>query len=1061
MQFSNYTIYSASAGSGKTYGLVKAYLRIILASKNPDLFRNLLAITFTNKAVFEMKNRVIEMLHKFSDEKILSEPQPMFSELCEELKVAAAELQKRSDRVLKYILHNYGAFNISTIDGFNHQLIRSFALDLHLNQFFEVQLDSKAILQQAVDNLLNQAGTDSELTKLLTDFSNDKIEEDKSWDTSFELLEVASMLTDENHFQELNSIKNKTLEDFKKLKLVLLQKKNYALKTIQQTAVDFLKLVEENGFDKSAFKGGYVYNFFHKLSENPENEPPSWDSAWQQNLEVEPLYGKTKSQNINTATLDSLQPLIVAYFKKIKNSFGMFHFVKNASKFVIPLALLNRIQNEIELIKDEENILPIWEFNGVISNEITTQPAPFIYERIGERFRHYFIDEFQDTSALQWKNFIPLILNAVQSESINKQRGSVLLVGDAKQSIYRWRGGKAEQFMDLYLNEVNPFYIEGQTVNLEDNYRSLKTIIDFNNHFFSFIASKFQSEKYKDLYLNATQNYPESKKNKHLKEGFLSIQFIDFESDSEEQENNRTDDNLSSNLTDREAKYCQAVEQTIEHANLSGANDKDICVLVRTNKEGLALATYLSSRGKNIISPDSLLLKNVISVRFLISLLKFIYNPDSNENKIQMLFDYISIKKISDPHGFITKYFNEPIQIFFEKHNFSLKKFNSHSLYEGVLLAVNSFDLARDSDAYLTHFLDLILDFKNGRKGGLSDFLTYWDDEKDKLSISSPEGLDAITIMTVHKSKGLSAAVIIYAFADSNLVDSRNETIWYPVSETDFAGFSNLLVRNNKSLLLYEDKSEHIVNQHNEQHLLDQINVLYVAMTRPESFLYVITSLPRKKTETYGSLFKEFLQEKGFWDETQLIYNFGEASFPLSKEKITPNQPSVLFNKSRNTPNYKIATKASLLWDSSLQNAIEKGNLLHQLLSKITYLTDLEKCMQEAVNEGILSNEQYEILYPFLFELIHNEKIIDYFTDKYEYFTEREFINAEGLFYRPDRVAYEKRTNTAIVIDYKTGKMEEKHKLQIENYAKNLAELGWNITGKILVYLENNQIINV
>ena len=191
----NYTIYNASAGSGKTYSLVKAYLQIILGSKYPDLFRQLLAITFTNKAVFEMKNRIIELLGVFSEDKMLTNPHPMFSELAKDLKLPDEELRMRSAKTLEHILHNYAAFNISTIDGFNHQLIRRFSHDLHLNPFFEVQLDSKALLECAVDNLMSKAGNDTELTQLLIDFANEKIDDDKSWDTTKELLDVAEMLT--------------------------------------------------------------------------------------------------------------------------------------------------------------------------------------------------------------------------------------------------------------------------------------------------------------------------------------------------------------------------------------------------------------------------------------------------------------------------------------------------------------------------------------------------------------------------------------------------------------------------------------------------------------------------------------------------------------------------------------------------------------------------------------------------------------------------------------------------------------------------------------------------
>lgn len=1069
---SSYTIYNASAGSGKTYSLAKSYLKIILSSKNPELFRSLLAITFTNKAVFEMKNRIIEYLTLFSDEKSLSEPDAMFDELCKELKLAPMELKMRSEDILKHILHNYASFNISTIDGFNHQLIRSFAFDLRLNQFFEVQLDAKTLLQRAVDNLLNLAGTDDELTNLLTEFSNDKIKEDKNWDISNELFRVANMLTNENHYWQLDTLKKKDLEDFKALKRNLFKKKNESISIIKETAVAFLNLLDENNLDKSAFKGGYAYNFFENLNENPEKEP-AWGAAWQENLASEPLYAKTNAKNLNTDLIDSLQSQIFSYFSVIKEAFGLFNFSKNALQFVVPLALLNRIQNEIELIKDEENILPIWEFNGVISSEISSQPAPFIYERIGERYRHYFIDEFQDTSVLQWKNLIPLILNAVQSENITKQKGSLLLVGDAKQSIYRWRGGKAEQFMSLYSNEENPFFIKGQTINLEDNYRSLETIINFNNHFFSFIADKFESEKYKELYLNAMQNYPESKRNKFLPEGYLSIQFVNLDTtDSSEdfEEIPSEESSLFDIFTEREITYCNAIFEAINHANQSGAEDKDITILVRTNKEGAAVASFLSSKGRNVISPDSLLLKNIASIQFLISLLHLLYNKNSQELKVKMLFEFAGLKGIEQIHQFITKYIEEPIETFFNDHNFFVSKFHSHSLYEGITLIINCFDLSRKSDAYLTHFLDLIFDFKNTHKGGLAEFLTFWEEEKEKLSISLPEGLNAITVMTVHKSKGLSAPVIIYAFADSKLIESRNQTIWYPVSNKDFSGFDTLLVETNKSLINFEPQTEEIIRQHHEQHLLDQINVLYVAMTRPESFLYVITSLPKAatkkniksdtKTETYGSLFKSFIEMKGQWNDDFLRYEFGNPVFPIKEKKQTSTTEGLIdFQKGWTTPNYKIATGASLLWDTARKESIEKGNLMHELLAKVVYHSDLESVLKNALAEGMLTDEQYKIVLEQLLKLIQDEKISEFFSENYTYFIEREFIDKSGKFFRPDRIAFNPKSKQAVIIDYKTGKPNDKHHLQMRNYAHILSDLGWEVIGKYLIYLDEEKIV--
>ncbi|AVM56165.1 exodeoxyribonuclease V subunit beta [Capnocytophaga sp. oral taxon 864] len=1053
----NYTIYNASAGSGKTYSLVKAYLRIILGSKQPDLFRQLLAITFTNKAVFEMKNRIIELLGVFSEDRMLTQPHAMFSELAKELNLPDEELRTRSTKALEHILHNYAAFNISTIDGFNHQLIRHFSQDLHLNPFFEVQLDSKALLERAVDNLMNQAGNDPELTQLLIDFANEKIEDDKSWDTTKELLGVAEMLTNENHYEQLQSLKDKEIPDFLILKNTLLKQRNNALKSIKTSAQDFMQLMCEHGLDKGAFNGGHLYKFFDNLTADNSKEP-SWGSGWQNNLlEGEPLYSGSAGKKYDTALIDSLQETIANLFLAIKEAFGALAFANNALRYVVPLALLNRIQKEIETIKEEENILPIWEFNGVISSELSNQPAPFIYERIGEKFRHYFIDEFQDTSVLQWQNFIPLILNAVQSE-VNNKCGSVLLVGDAKQSIYRWRGGKAEQFMSLYNNEVNPFRIKGEVKDLNESFRSLEAIINFNNHFFKFAADLFQSETYKELYKNSTQEYPKNKKDQSLPEGYFNLSFIEV---GEEEVPTEEDNSNVVALSPRERSYCEAILEKIEHANRAGAADKDITILVRTNREGAAVASFLSEQQRNVISPDSLLLKNVASVQFLVTLLRLLYHPESEELKLQLLFDYLRFKETKDPHLFLSKYVEEPVNTFLADFHFSIELFNQYSLYEGVALAVNCFDLARSSDAYLTHFMDIVFDFKNARKGGLSDFLEFWDDQQEKLSISSPEGLNAITVMTVHKSKGLSAPVIIYAFADSKLIDTHTEKLWFPVDHEQFNGFDYLLVNSNKSLVNYDAQAEELMMQLHEQNLLDQLNVLYVAMTRPESFLYVITSLSKSSAETYGTLFKEFLEENGQWNSDIVEYTFGSAVFPKKKEKETTEESPIPFQKGWQYPNYKIATGASLLWDTHQQEALERGNLIHELFSKITYATDLDAVLNDALQEGTLTAEQYELLQPQMARLLSDSTLAPFFSKDYEYFTEREFIDANGNYFRPDRLAYNPSSREVYIIDYKTGQPNDQYRTQLQHYQQNLTAIGWQVKGKYLVYLDLGEVVKI
>jgi len=1066
--YKNFTIYNASAGSGKTRNLVKSYLKIILSTEDKEHFRHLLAITFTNKAVFEMKDRLIKELEDFSltererEERGLIEANSMFVELCKELSLKPIELRKRADVLLKYILHNYATFHVTTIDSFNHQLIRNFWYELHLNPFFEVQLDSETLLERAVDNLLDLAGKEGEgeeLAQLITEFSNEKMQEDKNWDTRQELLQVAKMLSSENHFQPLKALETKTPNDFKRLKKTLTEQRNKAIATIKQAADSFLALVESNDIERLNFDHGWVYDFFKNRSDAPEKEPSGWGAGWQSSLAdpSAPLYAEGKRDKIDTDKLDAIKPQVHAYFTAIKQAYAVHSFVKSALKLITPLALLSRIKEQVELIKTEENILPIWEFNGLISDEISRQPIPFIYEHIGERYRHYFIDEFQDTSELQWKNLIPLMKDSVQSMN-NDEEGSLLLVGDAKQSIYRFRGGKAEQFIGLYSKEVQPFDVGATSESLDDNYRTLPKVIDFNNDFFKFVANEFRASIYKDLYLNAAQNCPKNKdytqykdKDGKLCEGYVQVQFLNLDPKEEQP----LDPLIPETFTLREQRYCQAVLEKIEHANRAGAADKDITVLVRKNKEGAAIASYLSANGKEVVSPDSLLLMNVPSVKFLVSLLQLFYHSDSREYKVKMLFDYIRLKGIKDVDSLIRKYLDEPIGVFFEQHNFSLEQFNQYALYEAIAYAIGSFGIAHPSDAYLTHFLDLVFDFKNARKGSLGDFLEYWEEKKEDISISSPEGRNAIRIMTVHKSKGLESPVIIYAFADSKLIENKKEEVlWHPVPSERYDGFDFLLVNSNRSLETYSDTLNYapeFITQHNEEKLLDEINVLYVAMTRPKHFLYVITALPKAGERSYASLLDSYLSANDYTLENENCYSYGYPYFPVSK-KAGAEGAYIHFPQVWTEPVYTIATTASDQWLADKRNAIERGNTVHELMTQIYKLEDVDVVLQSALAQQLITDEDADEIKRLT---NNNDLLLPFFKDdNYVQYIERDFIDGFGHYFRPDRIAHNPQSKETYILDYKTGEEYDAHKKQLRRYAACLSKMGWKVKAAYLLYLD-------
>jgi ATP-dependent exoDNAse (exonuclease V) beta subunit len=580
MQRPSFAIYDASAGSGKTYALVKEYLKIILVAKKNDAYRNILAITFTNKAVHEMKSRIVGSLSEFAKDEPSQKAQDLMQDLAVETELSVIQIKIKSQQIIKHIIHNYAAFDISTIDKFAHKVIRAFALDLGLQMNFEVSLESDNLLTEAVDALISQAGEDETLTKLLINFTMEKTDDDKSWDISREIFEVGKLIQNENNREEIAHFKGKSISDFLEIKSKLadaskiIEKENVAL------AENALQLIEKNGINVKSFSRGTFPNHLQSIADgkfNPKNKTFR---------EVEDIsINKTAK---DTAIIESIIPELLQILGKIYKNFEQRDFYNAFLKNITPLSLLSTISQELKKIQDEQNVLSIAEFNSLIHKEIQNQPAPFIYERLGERYRHFFIDEFQDTSEMQWQNLIPLIDNATSSE-IDGEKGTLMIVGDPKQSIYRWRGGKAEQFIDLSKNH-NPFNNPEKSIqHLDKNYRSYSEVIEFNNRFFQMLSHQFENEDYKDLYENHSFQKSNSKTGGYVNISFLPL--IEKEADSEEEEEELTKTDL----------YVQATLKTILEVRKKGFKYNDIAILVRHNKNGTSIANYLIEHGIPIL----------------------------------------------------------------------------------------------------------------------------------------------------------------------------------------------------------------------------------------------------------------------------------------------------------------------------------------------------------------------------------------------------------------------------------------------------------------------------
>ena len=1035
-----FTIYNASAGSGKTYTLVKEYLKILFQSNHPEPFKRILAITFTNKAVAEMKARIVETLKTFSDDSVLKSENSMFESICKELQMKPIKLHEKSKSLLNTILHNYAAFDISTIDGFTHKLIRTFAYDLRLPLNFEVELDQDSLLNEAVDSLIAKAGNDNDLTKILVDFAIEKADDDKSWDVSFDFNKIAKLLVNENDMPFINGLKDKTLNDFKVLKAQLKKEISDLENHIVENAKTVLTLIEESRLEFNDFTSGYLPKHFAKLSE--KNFNVNFDTKWQEDIETKTLYPKRVTADI-ASIIEQIQPQIASSFNVTKRAIFHLKFLKAFYRNITPLSVLKAINGELEVLKEDQNKMLISEFNAIISKEISAQPTPFIYERLGEKFKHYFIDEFQDTSVMQWENLIPLLEN-----SLSTVNGSTMLVGDAKQAIYRWRGGKAEQFIDLFNKKSSPFHVLQDVRNLEENYRSFKEVVNFNNGFFKFLANQiFNNDDYKTLFEKAHQNITEDK------EGFVALYFLDIDKED-----------------DRNEIFPEAVLRTINKCTENGFNLEDICVLIRKKKEGVAIADYLSQHEIPIISSETLLINNSPDVVFINDLLSLLIQPENNETKIMVLNYLTTLFNIDDKHHFFTNHIHLSADKLFkslQNHGIFID-FNSLlqlPLYDLVEAIVRRFNLVKNSNAYIQFYLDIILDFSQKKGSDISGFLEYFDKKKDSLSIISPQGQNAVQIMTIHKSKGLEFPVVIFPYADLDIYKELEPKEWYSLDAEKYSGFSHTLLNYNKDFENYGDEGLRIYNKHQSEQELDNINLLYVALTRAIEQIHVIStkdisSKGEISAKKYSGLLINYLQHLGIWSDSEANYSFGNSK-KVSKDSTNRKEMHLqreFISTAKEDHNIKMVTKSGLLWDTNQHEAIEKGNLIHDIMAQIKTSDDVDDVIIDFLKASTINEEQAVFLKTTVKNILEHPKLHDYYSSNYTVYNERDIISKDSIILRPDRIVINAK-NEAIIIDYKTGLEDKKHEQQLQSYQDVLEDMKIDVKQKILIYINDDILV--
>lgn len=1106
-------LYSASAGSGKTYTLTIEYIKLALQEEEKrGYFRRILAVTFTIKAAEEMRNRIIEYLTGISEYPLFlnfSQDQvSQFSTIINTIhddfvtsgeSISKEEISRRAQVTLQQILQDYGLFSVMTIDSFVQRLSASFVEELNLPSQFEVILDSNKLIKDLIDQLMEKVNLhgDPYLTTLILDYARNEVNEGRNWNlirSGFH--QYLKICLQEDFLQVQDHIRSFSITDFMTIENQILHFVLSIQNELKEIAEKIILLVESIHVDDSEFVRGAkgpIYNF-RKFSLNPELETNKF--TYLKDAISSGKWYSTNSSPLSKIQIDGIADQLsilgqsfVEIHEEVINKYLLLLLIK---KDIKKIALLSKVVDELSIFQAENNAVSISEFSKKIYEVISQDPVPFIYEKLGDRYFHILIDEFQDTSILQWQNFMPLIENSV---SMNKRN---LLVGDPKQSIYKFRGGEVGLIASMTnhnsdllgnklgsneLDQIRYDYLLGNTQNsnLQNNFRSAKEVVEFNNKFFDFIAKNAGYKAYSNLLspIYGVNMKQDSRLGPSKGKGFVDIVILKMPS---------IDSPFKVSESIMMLDVC--IDQ-IKQSVSKGFCYKDIAILTRKNKDSKFIAIQLKELGYPVISSDSLLVHYSSIVGFIHTFMKLANNPDQFTLH-ELLFQFNQLvgrseilnDNISKVNG---DYMHHCIEFFID-HSINLEadKLRNPSLVPFVYYLIDKFNLFIHTEGteYLFKYLDILNEFSLVQSNSIAEFLEYYNDNKSSFCIASPSHLNAITISSIHKSKGLEYPIVIIPFASwSHQVGS--EKIWFDLKNL---AFDELNVSENKNLSHFYSKvnSKDLIgfddlydqSQHEKEAVfLDALNMLYVGATRARLHLHFIVAKPSDEAHgttkaifniSVGDILCKMAENEGrlIRNESYLIsslyvefishYVFSENQIPecLSKSVDFEYAPKMVDLQSYlfEIPEIRVDSSKSDMFTLA-DNKREKGNMLHDFLAKLKGVNDWSSCYSKSI-----SIDSFDYM-DDIKEILEDPIIREFFIDDELLFVENDILCPDGSVYRPDRVII--KDGKVFIIDFKSGKRDEKHKIQLGNYCNILHDMGFNSPKGVLIYLSERDVVYI
>ncbi len=1054
---SQYISINASAGSGKTYTLVQQVLKICL--QNPaqsDAIRHILALTFTNKAANEMKQRILTWLRNFSDDNFaenqeLQNLQKSFEE--DGITISLENLHNRSKKVLDYILHHYSTLNIGTIDKFNARLVRSFSYELGLAQNFNLEIQAEPLLIEAIDQTLDQIGEQKEISKAFMDYVFYNLEKNDRINLNKTLYNSAKELIKDVHYDELKKNEHFDWVAYESTK----NQQRDELKSLQQQSVkiakDSLQLIIDNDLEIGDFSSGSsgIGGFFEKFLVYEHQNKKEFPLPKNETDYIEKIQkgASTKGKKKEPQIFAILETLIQNRYQIIQN----YVSIKKKEKILaqlLPLRINKDIQQKLQEIETENDLVLLSKFNILINENLKNEPSAFIYEKVGTQFFHYFFDEFQDTSQLQWNNFLPL-----RDHTIHSQDTSFTIVGDPKQSIYRFRGGDSKIMLNINNGNENT-NIKATVKTLKYNHRSAKNIVQFNNDLYAFCAP-FLDTEYQPIFSEdakqiATSTIP----------GRVKVHLIE-----------------NSNLAEFYQETAEKMQKSIQECIDNGFQFSDICILCRKNDEILQLSQILGNLKVHYqseecyirtISESGLTLDLSQTLGAILAFLHWENSPRNYRDLVKMMYllketgrismgdftaEMLTILDLQDKKA-IENYINEHYGIALQQQN--APKLN---LYNYIEYYVQEFSVSGKETDFLLNFLELLYNFSQKTGTTLKDFLQFWEEEGAKTAILASENTDAIEVMTIHKAKGLEFPVVFLPMTNSNKdgkvdfwyhLENGNELKSVPIQSSD------VLLDN------YDEEMMAYFAENTNRNKFDRFCMQYVATTRAVEQLFLFLEQPTEKNGVFNESKIEIVDfvcqnNLGTLDEFDLYAITDEQKKKQNKESQN-SQKIVAIDSIASSGNEKATIKIATP-SKNYQNRVEKvrlGIFTHEILAKIKTENQVEKVLESYQIAGTITTKEKTEIADRIFAVIRNPEFAPYFAENLEIINEREILlseNGKSHYYRPDRII--KTDSGYIIIDFKTGeekeKSHEKHEQQVATYKSVLEKLEKTVLKTVLIYV--------